>query len=74
MPVGDRQPVELLMDNAAWAREPARLAEELGHAVGWDPCRQERWTCRTCGRAVIRVGCNIYGSAVRERCEEVRGG
>lgn len=70
MPVGDKQPVELLMDDEAWRREPVRLAEEMGHVVEWDPGTQQRWTCVLCTRAVIRVGCNIYGSAVRERCGE----
>jgi hypothetical protein len=70
VPVGDMQPVELLEDAEAWAREPARLAEEMGHAVQWDAVRGERWTCVRCGSAVLRVGCNIYGSAVAERCGE----
>lgn len=71
MPVGDRQPVELLMDDEAWKREPARIAnDEFGHDVHWDPGAQERWTCTRCGNCVLRVGCNIYGSAVRETCEE----
>lgn len=69
MPVGDRQPLELLEDDAAWRREPIRLAEEMGHAVEWDPGRHARWTCTKCGNAVLRVGVNIYGSAVTERCE-----
>lgn len=69
MPAGDRQPIELLMDDDAWAAEPARVAnEEFGHSVEWDPGAQERWTCKVCDRAVIRVGTNIYGSAVRDRC------
>lgn len=71
MPVGDRQPIELLEDEAAWKREPVRIAnDELGHDVHWDPGAQERWTCSRCGNCVLRVGCNIYGSAVRETCEE----
>ncbi len=69
MPAGDRQPVELLADDAAWHREPKRVAdEEFGHAVKWDPGTQRRWTCVHCGCAVLQVGTNIYGSAVRERC------
>lgn len=69
MPVGDRQPVELLMDDEAWAAEPARLAAELGHSVASDPGGYaDRWTCAACGRAVLRAGCNIYGSAVTDRC------
>jgi hypothetical protein len=73
MPVGDRQPVELLLDDEAWAREPVRLVEELGHTPVSDPGGYaDRWTCEACGRAVLRAGCNIYGSAVEQRCEEVR--
>jgi hypothetical protein len=69
MPVGDVQPVELLADGAAWKDEPARLARQFGHQPAWDPGTQQRWTCNRCGRAVLRVGTNIYGSAVRERCD-----
>lgn len=70
MPAGDRQPFELLMDDEAWAAEPARVAnEEFGHTVEWDPGTQRRWTCTRCDRVVICVGTNIYGLAVRERCE-----
>jgi hypothetical protein len=70
MPVGDRQPVELLQDREAWADEPRRLADEVfGHHAEWDPGTNERWTCSSCGRAVLRVGCNIYGSAVMVGCE-----
>lgn len=72
MPVGDRQPVELLTDDVAWRREPSRIAnDEFGHSVEWDPGTQERWTCTACGRAVLRVGCNIYGSAVEVRCDGI---
>jgi len=56
----------------AWANEPVRIAnDEFGHKVKWDPGRQERWTCTECSRAVLRVGCNIYGSAVEDRCDGV---
>lgn len=68
MPVGDQQPLDLLMDDEAWACEPVRLAEEMGHSMYADHGTQRRWTCRTCGNAVLVVGCNIYGSAVSERC------
>jgi hypothetical protein len=71
VPVGDRQPIELLEDEAAWNREPIRIAnEEFGHNVEYDGVTHERYTCTRCGNAVLRVGCNIYGSAVRETCEE----
>lgn len=70
MPVGDRQPVELLQDDAAWADEPRRLAEDVfGHKVVDDAVRGERLTCTSCGRAVLREGCNIYGSAVQVGCQ-----
>lgn len=68
MPAGDRQPIDLLMDDDAWAREPARVAEELGHDVYADHGAQERWTCKSCAACVIRVGCNIYGSATQRAC------
>jgi len=75
MPVGDRQPVELLTDDTAWADEPRRLAEDVfGHRVMFDPETNERWTCACCGRAVLRVGCNIYGSAVTVGCQFTEAG
>jgi hypothetical protein len=68
--VGDQQPLELLNDDKAWADEPRRLAEDVcGHKVEDDTVTQERLTCTSCGRAVIRVGCNIYGSAVMVGCQ-----
>lgn len=68
MPAGDRQPPDLLADEVAWKREPVRVAEALGHVVEWDPGAQRRWTCGPCGRAVLQVGTNIYGSAVTDVC------
>ncbi len=69
MPVGGAQPLELLNDDQAWQGEPRRLAEDVfGHRVENDSVSQERLTCRDCDRAVIRVGCNIYGSAVTVGC------
>jgi hypothetical protein len=68
MPVGNKQPIELLMDDEAWEREPIRLAEEQGHKVEYDGVTQERYTCTVCGKAVLRVGCNIYGRAATEPC------
>lgn len=53
-----------------------RAQEEFGHDVGWDPpsglSSARRWTClrRTCGRAVLIYGDNIYGSAVTEQCTQ----
>jgi hypothetical protein len=71
MPAGDQQPVELLRDDEAWAREPVRVAEELGHDVVFDGVRGERWTCvrPNCGQAVLREGVNIYGRAATLSCE-----
>lgn len=70
MPVGDRQPLELLQDDAAWADEPRRLADDVfGHRARFDAGTNERWECEQCGRCVIRVGTNIYGSAVRVGCQ-----
>lgn len=70
MPVGDRQPLELLRDDRAWADEPRRLAEDVfGHRVEFDAVTNDRWTCGHCGRAVLRVGVNIYGSAVTVGCQ-----
>ena len=71
MPVGDRQPVELLADEAAWKREPKRIVLELGHDPYTDHGTQERYTSRSCGRAVIRVGTNIYGSAAKNAERDV---
>lgn len=61
----------------AWpTTEPIKRAESMGHTVEPDPpvgafTSGYRWTCtrRECGRAVLIVGHNIYGSAVAQRCE-----
>ncbi len=75
MPVGDRQPVELLTNGAAWADEPRRLGGDVfGHRLAFDPGTNERWTCEQCGRCVLRVGCNIYGSAVTVGCQYTETG
>ncbi len=69
MPVGMIQPTELLQDDVAWADEPRRLAEDVfGHHVEDDAVRGERLTCTQCGKAVLREGVNIYGSAVEWGC------
>lgn len=51
-----------------------REALNKGHAFEDDPphalSRVERWTCTECGRAVLRNGMVVYGSAVREPCGE----
>lgn len=75
MPTGDRQPTELLLDDAAWADEPRRLAEDVfGHHVEDDAVRGERLTCTSCGRAALREGVNIYGSAVQVGCQFTEAG
>lgn len=51
-----------------WPTWPVKLATERGHAVEWDPGRHARWTCTTCSRAVLRVGSNVYGSAITDDC------
>jgi len=81
MPVGDRQPIELLQDDQAWADEPRRLAEDVfGHRTVPDGCDRtdphtcDRLTCSSCGRAVLRIGRNIYGSAVQVGCQFTEAG
>jgi len=73
MPAGDRQPQELLLNYAAWLREPVRVAEELGHSVERDSFAngRERWTCKVCRQAVIREGTNIYGGAATGPCTKL---
>ncbi|QKW15414.1 hypothetical protein [Verrucosispora sp. NA02020] len=61
-----------LADDATWAREPIRLAEARGHTVRDDTTGTERYTCTACGRAVLRCGANIYGSAITEDCKPLR--
>src|SRR4051812_24633952 len=45
-----------------------------GHDIESDPpagmTRAERWTCKTCGSAVLRYETNIYGSATELSCAE----
>ncbi len=36
----------------------------------WGMTRAERWTCKTCGDAVLRYEDNIYGGAVERTCAE----
>lgn len=56
-----------------WHRtEPVRRAAANGHAVEWDPpwglSSAARWSCTACGKAVIKFGHNIYGSATEKTC------
>lgn len=50
------------------------LATERGHKVEHDPpagmTAARRWTCVTCGDAVIDYLGNIYGGAIDRTCEE----
>lgn len=53
----------------AYPMPPAVAAKvKPGHTPVYDGGRVERWTCTTCGRAVLRYGFNIYGSATTEPC------
>lgn len=60
-------PFPPVWDEERWQREPVRRAEARGHRVEADGVNQERYTC-DCGRAVLRVGGHIYGSATTEDC------
>lgn len=55
--------------------EPLVRARSLGHQVQWDPpvgvfTSGRRWTCTTCGSAVLVVHHNIYGGVVERTCAE----
>ncbi|HEX2242427.1 MAG TPA: hypothetical protein VHK27_04055, partial [Gammaproteobacteria bacterium] len=56
------------------AEEPVIRASSFGHNVFEDHpeglSKVRRWTCLTCGRAVLRYEMNIYGTAVEVRCGE----
>ncbi len=58
----------LQLAETTWDTLPARLAADRGHNVVHDGTNHDRWTCTTCGRAVLRVGANIYGSAIEIDC------
>lgn len=50
---------------------PVTRANARGHEVENDGPTlggASRWTCRRCGRAVLRYANNVYGSAVDEDC------
>lgn len=53
-------------------QSPDQQAAALGHDVEWDPPHAlssvSRWTCKTCGNAVLKAGRNVYGSAVEKPC------
>lgn len=56
-------------DLKQWRTEPARRAEARGHKVIDDTTRTQRFTCTLCGRAALRSGATIYGSAVEVDCD-----
>jgi hypothetical protein len=53
---------------------PPNVAVQLGHTLEWNPphalTSARRWTCKTCGAAVLDYHGNVYGSAVENTCEE----
>ncbi len=53
---------------------PVEQAEALGHTVENDPphglSAVSRWTCTTCGAAVLVRGGVTYGSAIEKTCEQ----
>ena len=55
--------------------EPPERAVKNGHDLVYDPpaamSSAQRWTCRRCWRAVIKVGFNEYGSALEYLCDVV---
>lgn len=58
---------------ATVARVPKQPEAAPGHDLFLDPpaalTRVERWTCSRCGRAVLRNGSHVYGSATTEPCD-----
>lgn len=58
------------------AELPEDVADKLkeGHSVESDPphalSAASRWTCVTCGDAVLKYGSNVYGGATERTCEE----
>ncbi len=55
---------------------PEKVAARVlaGHVMDWDPPHPlsavRRWTCKTCGCAVLDSGTSIYGSATQITCED----
>lgn len=58
--------------------EPVRRAARYGHSVGWDPPSgltfARRWTCFTCGAAVLINEHGVWGEAIEKTCEAVLAG
>lgn len=56
--------------------EPEQRATALGHDMEWDPpaavTATSRWTCKTCGSAVLDYRGNVYGSAIEKTCDEAK--
>ena len=54
---------------------PVELAAERGHTVRDDPGgfgSVNRWTCITCGSAVLETSTVVYGSAIEQPCTSVK--
>lgn len=55
---------------------PERVAAKVqaGHALEVDPPHSlssvSRWTCRTCGDAVLMSGATVYGGVTERTCEQ----
>lgn len=55
---------------------PERVAARVqaGHSLEVDPphglSAASRWTCRTCGDAVLMYGTNVYGAVTERTCEQ----
>lgn len=46
---------------------------KAGHTLEWDPpvlSSVRRWTCKTCGDAVLDCRGNVYGGATERTCDE----
>lgn len=57
--------------NPTPAESAQSRARERGHDVEPDPgvmSAASRWTCKTCGRAVLVRGHVIWGAATTENC------
>lgn len=56
----------------SWPPPTPTKGEADGHDLEWDPpaamTAARRWTCRTCGNAVIDYCGNVYGSATEQPC------
>jgi hypothetical protein len=57
-----------------WVTADVAQKVKDGHTLEWDPphglSSVRRWTCTTCGDAVLDSGTVIYGGATERTCEE----